>query len=264
MWRIFTYIAVLFAGAGGGYAAGSRHTAATVPETKISANPTESFKENSAKNSRLDLSISDNGVYRVRKVIDGDSIILENGVRVCYNGTRAPETGHYVKDPAPLAAEAMQRNAELVEGKQVRLLLAKDPFDIHGRLIARVMLPAPLSDGNKSGPANEAETDVGRQLVREGLSRAFGLGISAEEYHALKAVEETAKSEKAGMWGLEDQLRKSEKSGRPYCASGTSTLYHLATCPIALRIKAQNRHEYGSIEEAEEAGKNPCRKCVPR
>ena len=243
MRQILTYVAMLLIGAGGGYWLGARRALASPAQI-------------AQKTATLEMSLIDGGEYRVRKVIDGDSIILENGIRVCYHGVRAPETGHYVKDPAPLAAESTQRNAELVEGKLVRIVLAKDPFDIHGRVLARVLLPP--------ATAGSPDIDVGNLLVREGLGRAFGLGLAAGEYHAIRAIEETAKAEKSGIWGLEDKLRKAVKSGKPYCASGSSSLYHLATCPTAMRIKPENRHEYGSIEEAEEAGKNPCRRCVPR
>jgi micrococcal nuclease len=243
MRQILVLIAVFIVGGCAGFWLGARRASFAVAPI-------------SPKTATLEMSLVDGGQYRVRKVIDGDSLILENGIRVCYFGVRAPESGHYVKDAAPLAAESTQRNAELVEGKLVRLSLAKNPFDIHGRVLARVFLPP--------AEAGVAETEVGNLLVHEGLGRAFGLGLAAEDYRALKAIEETAKAEKAGIWGLEDKLRKAAKSGKPYCASGSSGLYHLASCSTALRIRPENRHEYGSIEEAEEAGKNPCRRCVPR
>ena len=72
-----------------GYWLGLRHTVAAAPPS-------------APKTATLDMSLTDGAQYRVRKVIDGDSIILENGIRVCYHGVRAPEAGHYVKDPAPM------------------------------------------------------------------------------------------------------------------------------------------------------------------
>jgi endonuclease YncB( thermonuclease family) len=204
----------------------------------------------------LDMSVTDGGLYRVRKVIDGDSVILENGLRVCYHGVRAPETGHFVKDAAPLGAEAANRNAELVEGKEVRLKLAREPFDIHGRILASLLIQS-------SDPA-VPEIDAGQLLVKEGLARAFGMGLSHDEYEAMKKLELQAKSAKSGIWGLEDKLRGADASSKPYCAASGSTLYHLSTCSTAKRIHPENRHEYATIEEAEESGLNPCRRCVPK
>ncbi len=257
--RVLLYAFLVLIGAAGGYAAGAYQHVSAAPSTA----PTHPAPVPISKNpsATLDMQIADGGLYRVRKVLDGDSVILENGVRVCYHGIRAPEMGHYVKDAAPMAQEATQRNAELVEGKQVKLTLAKDPFDIHGRILARVTLQPATVTGAEAGAA---VIDVGSLLIKEGLARSFGLGLAPDDYRELKNLEETARKEKAGLWSLEDKVRADTKNGKPYCASGSSSLYHLATCPLAKRIRAENRHEYASMDEAEEAGKNPCRKCVAR
>ena len=211
---------------------------------------------------RVDLSVVDGGIYRVRKVIDGDTIVLENGLHVRYNGMNAPETGHFVHDVAPIAAEATQRNIALVEDKRVRIRLGRDPLDIHGRLIAHVMI---LPEEN---PDFKEETDAGFVLVREGLARTMGVGISKDENDAVKKLEDAAKAAKLGIWGLEEHIRKT--GAKPYCATSYSNspvddhkIYHLITCPLALRIKAANRHEYASIEEAEAAGLRP-HSCVAK
>ena len=266
MQRVLLSIVLLASGGVAGYFVGAHRaappekTAATTATNPGTALPPQGAVVTTSPDSKkvvaLDMAISDGGLYRVRKVIDGDSVILENGVRVCYHGVRAPEMGHYVKDAAPLAQEATQRNVELVEGKQVRLALSKDPFDIHGRVLARVTLPASQPDA--------ADVDVGNTLVKEGFARAFGLGLSSDDYHALKHIEDDARRDKAGIWSLEDKVRATTPGGKPYCSSSTSSIYHLATCPLAKRIRAENRHEYASSDAAEEAGKNPCRKCVPR
>jgi len=251
MKQILLWIVIFAAGGAVGFFAGTRvHVQPTIAAAPAPVQVSAEGKRT------LDMSVTDGGLYRVRKVIDGDSVILENGLRVCYRGVRAPETGRFVKDPAPLGAEATTRNAELVEGKQVRLLLAREPFDIHGRIIARLIIPS-------SDPA-AAEVDAGQILVKEGLARPFGMGLTHDENEAMKHLELQAKNAKSGIWGLEEKLRASEPSGKPYCASSGSSLYHLAACSSAKRIRPENKHEYATIEEAEEAGLNPCRKCVPK
>ena len=82
----------------------------------------------------LDLSVNDGGIYRVRKVVDGDTVMLENGVHVRYLGINTPEMGHFVKDQAPLAVEATSRNISLVEGKRIRLRLAPEPLETPRRV----------------------------------------------------------------------------------------------------------------------------------
>lgn len=205
----------------------------------------------------LDLSIVDGGVYRVRTVVDGDTIALENGLHIRYNGVNAPEMGHFVKDRAPLAEEATARNTQLVEGKQVRVKLSRDPLDLYGRVCARVF----VIEGDPAHPTKE--TDVGEVLLKEGLAKLMALGTTPEETHELKKSEEAAREAKVGMWGLEEKLRK-EGSAKPFCAAEKSPLYHLIACSTAKRITPANLHLYASAEEAETVGLKPCGKCVPK
>jgi micrococcal nuclease len=200
----------------------------------------------------VDLRVTDGGTYRVRSVVDGDTIVLENGLHVRYHGVNCPEAGHFVKDAAPLSSEATTRNIELVEGKRVRLRLAEEPLDKYGRVIAHVLV---LDE-------KDATFDVGKQLLRDGLGRVMTLGLSPAEQAELKECENTARASKLGMWGLEEKVRAG--GVKPYCASTTGKVYHIAVCSVAARIKAVNRHEYQTADEAEAAGLNPCSVCKPR
>ncbi|MFH0939955.1 MAG: thermonuclease family protein [Planctomycetota bacterium] len=204
----------------------------------------------------LDLRIIDGGVYRVRNVVDGDTIVLENGLHVRYHGANTPEKGRFVKDFAPMAAEATARNIELLKGKRARLRLANEPIDVHGRLVARVFA-VPEDDQSL-----DTETDIRAVLIKEGLARSMAMDTTREEAHALKALEEEAKAAKVGLWGLEAKVRSDD--GKLYCATSTSAIYHLVNCSIAQRIKAANRHTYASSAEAEAVGLKPCHKCITK
>ena len=59
--------------------------------------------------------------FLVTKVIDGDTIQLENGEKVRYIGINTPETHHPTKGIEPYGKEAEEVNKKLVEGKRVRL-----------------------------------------------------------------------------------------------------------------------------------------------
>ena len=181
-----------------------------------------------AETPAIDLSVMDGGVYRVRHVSNGDSIVLESGIRVRYDGVNAPELKRsFVEDKAPLAAEATARNIDLVEGKRVRLRLAADRLDPYGRVVARVLV-VPDESGGTSG-----EVDVGDTLVKEGLARAVEWGVRPDDAQRLKDLERQAKAAKLGLWGLEEKEGAAPTEVKPYVASSTSQIYHLATCPEA-------------------------------
>lgn len=71
-------------------------------------------------------------VATVREVIDGDTVVLNNGQKVRYLGVNAPEHGQ------PYAREATDFNRQLVSSVSVRLEFDKVQQDRYGRLLAYV------------------------------------------------------------------------------------------------------------------------------
>ena len=57
--------------------------------------------------------------FLVTKVIDGDTIALENGEKVRYLGIDTPELHHPKKEVECFAYQAHEKNKELVLGKKV-------------------------------------------------------------------------------------------------------------------------------------------------
>jgi micrococcal nuclease len=78
--------------------------------------------------------------FKVRWVVDGDTIILNDGRRVRYIGIDAPETGYKERKAEPFANEARAYNVKLVARKQVRLEFDIDRKDDYGRLLAYVFI----------------------------------------------------------------------------------------------------------------------------
>ncbi|MBI5902942.1 MAG: thermonuclease family protein [Deltaproteobacteria bacterium] len=122
----------------------------------------------------------------VKKVIDGDTIAVEGGDRVRYLGIDAPESGE------PFYEEARQRNAALVGGKTVRLVICgEERRDKYGRLLAWV-----YSDG----------VLVNRTLLSEGLARLFIIPpCGLEKAGDFDKAEKEAIGRKAGLWSANTQ-----------------------------------------------------------
>ena len=136
----------------------------------------------------------------VTKVIDGDTIRLEDGRLVRYLGIDAPELRKKVKslwvyDPQPFAEEAAKLNKNLVEGKKV--LIELDPVlprqDKFGRLLAYVFIDKIM---------------VNEELVKRGLAKA-------ETHHPLImkyrkrfwSLEEGAWTGKRGLWAEQNRTK---------------------------------------------------------
>jgi|GEM_PF-628842 len=82
--------------------------------------------------------ISNNNEFFVKRVIDGDTIELENGEVVRYIGINSPETVRPEYPVECFGGEASEKNKELVLGKRVVLKKDISEKDKYGRLLRYV------------------------------------------------------------------------------------------------------------------------------
>jgi len=115
----------------------------------------------------------------VVRVIDGDTIELQDGHRVRYLGIDTPETGEFYAD------EATTRNRQLVEGKMIELQRGKRDQDEYGRFLRYVYV-----DG----------TFVNAELVAQGFAHAYIFDPDERYSQILVQLEQYAKMSKRGLW----------------------------------------------------------------
>jgi micrococcal nuclease len=122
-----------------------------------------------------------NELYKVTRVIDGDTIELENGEKVRYLGIDTPETTGDC-----FATQATNRNKELVLGKIVSLEsdATQGNRDRYNRLLRYVYV-----DG----------TEVNAILVLEGYAKVY-LEYPVKKTSLYISLEDEAKSSGYGMW----------------------------------------------------------------
>lgn len=118
--------------------------------------------------------------YFVSKIIDGDTIELEDGVRVRYIGINAPEmtTKCY-------AQEATDFNRQLVEGKSVTLEKDISETDKYDRLLRYVYLDGVM---------------VNEKLVAEGFAQVATYPPDVKYASRFLAAQKQAKLDKLGLW----------------------------------------------------------------
>jgi micrococcal nuclease len=115
----------------------------------------------------------------VIQVIDGDTIVIEGGNHVRYIGIDSPESNEFYY------AEARQMNADLVEGKQVRLESDVTDKDKYGRLLRYVYA---------------GDTLVNAEIVRQGCAWATAYPPDIKYQVYLEAMEKEARQLKRGFW----------------------------------------------------------------
>lgn len=128
--------------------------------------------------------------FLVVRVIDGDTIKLENGETIRYLLIDTPET---TEEPVDCyGREATERNRELVEGQRVRLERDATDRDAYGRLLRYVYVDDML---------------VQAELVRDGYGFVYSRQPDVKYLRDMAALERQAREEGAGLWGACDEHR---------------------------------------------------------
>lgn len=174
----------------------------------------------------------------VERVVDGDTIVIEQGEKVRMIGINTPESVDPRRPVEFYGKEASRYTKELLEGKKVFLQWGTTPKDRYGRWLAWVWLP----DG----------TFVNGKLVAQGYAQVYTFKDNPEHAEYLLELQKQAREKKLGLWG-----KKTAVSG--FVASKNSKVYHEKGCPGAKGIEQQNVVEFSSEKEAIESGRRMCK-----
>ncbi len=117
---------------------------------------------------------------RVARVIDGDTILLENGTRVRYIGMDAPELAG-----SCFSKEATDENKRLVEGKSIRLVKDISETDKYQRELRYVYT---------------GDVFVNDALVRQGFARATPVKPDVKFSKEFVAAQTEARENNRGLW----------------------------------------------------------------
>ena len=158
---------------------------------------------------KVAIPLGSSGIYRVKDVIDGDTIELEDGRLVRYLCIDTPELRHregkrWAYDPQPFAEEARALNRKLVQGRKVRLEFDQQRKDRFGRLLAYVFVKmdfaAPATyDGEVF--LDSHEIFVNAYLLREGVARLLVIPPNRRYAGHLEKVEAEARKAQRNLWG---------------------------------------------------------------
>jgi len=136
----------------------------------------------------------------VRRVIDGDTLQLENGERVRLIGIDTPEmhtsdklyrdsqrSGEDIRAIQKLGQRAYEFTKKLVEGKRVSLEFDVERQDKYGRLLAYVYL-------KKDG------TFVNAQIVQEGYASLMTIPPNVKYADLFLKLYQEARKNRRGLW----------------------------------------------------------------
>ncbi len=122
---------------------------------------------------------------RIIRVVDGDTVELEDGRKVRLIGIDTPELHHPTKPVMFFAEEAFQFTRRLVEDRDVRVEYDQERTDKYGRTLAYLY----LSDG----------TFVNAEIVRQGYGLAY-TRFPFRYKEDFKKYEQEARERERGLW----------------------------------------------------------------
>lgn len=128
---------------------------------------------------------------KVTKVIDGDTIEIERGLKVRYIGVDTPETVDPRRPVQCFGKEAANKNRELVEGEVIILEKDVSDTDKFGRLLRYIYLP--LEDGKL--------LFINDYLIREGFAKASSFPPDIKYQEQFLQAEQEARNQGRGLWG---------------------------------------------------------------
>lgn len=132
------------------------------------------------------------GIYRVQRVVDGDTLVLEGGARVRLIGADTPETVQPNHPVEPFGPEATTFTKEFVNenGGEVYLQMDRERKDRFDRFLAYVFVDDRM---------------LNEELIRAGLATArTEFNYSPSMKRRFRQAEEDAKAEGRGLWSSKE------------------------------------------------------------
>ena len=128
------------------------------------------------------------GTYRVQRVVDGDTFVLDNRAKIRLWGADTPETVHPRLPVEPFGPEAVDFTKRFIArgGGAVRLQMDRERIDKYGRFLAYVWVDDRM---------------LNEELIRAGLASAeTGYNYSQSMKTRFRRAEDEAKSNRRGIW----------------------------------------------------------------
>lgn len=188
------------------------------------------------------------GYYRVKKVLDGDTIKLENGRKVRLLAINAPEVAGRNKLEEQGGEAAKQWLIKKLQGKKVRLEYDQEKKDKYGRTLAHVF--------------TDKDEHINLMLLRLGLAHLNLYPSNTLYLKQLTVAQQQAEQQTKGIWSLDnfqvkpiDQIDKNNYrgwqrlTGQAKKIKQTRKYFYLQfSDKFSARISKANRHLFPAIK----------------
>lgn len=186
--------------------------------------------------------------YKVSRIIDGDTIVVEKLGKVRYIGVNTPEIEHGNKPGQPYGVEAQEANGKLVQGKSVKLEFDIEQRDKYGRLLAYVYV---------------GKTFVNAWLVEMGYAQVMTIPPNVKYQSRFLKLQKEARRSFRGLWEQNPIQSQSNMAIQAYWGNMKTHRFHYPWCKDAKKVNTDHLRFYPNRQDAVDAGLSPCKICKP-
>jgi endonuclease YncB( thermonuclease family) len=150
------------------------------------------FSATSLGANKLKLTAGEIGV--AASVLDGDTLYLEDGLKVRLSAIQAPKLplGRKGFKAWPMGEEAKAALTALTQGRRVQLYYGGNKRDRYGRALAQLYTLTARGD---------RDLWIQEEMIRLGLARVYTWPDTWQDSEALYAAERAARASERGIWG---------------------------------------------------------------
>jgi len=182
--------------------------------------------------------------HLVKRVVDGDTLLLDNNRFVRYIGINAPEVQHGNEDAEPFGIEAKSYNGRLVGKREIYMVYGQEKSDRYGRGLGYVY--------------TREKIFLNRTMLEQGWAYCLFKPPNIRYHDLFLKTQRLAMQEQRGMWcELEVQALN-------LVANRRSRRFHRQGCPFGMQTGKANRIIFSSLWEAFWEGYAPCKRCFPK
>ena len=165
----------------------------------------------------------------VSQIVDGDTLMLDNGLIVRLIGIQAPHLalGRDGLEDWPKSSDAKQALSDLTLGKPVLLRYGGETKDRYGRLLAQLFV------------TGAEPVWVQQQMLARGMARVYSFPDNRACLPELFAAETKARTSALGIWS--DPYYRVRRAGRPADFSVLSGHYELVEGRVLAADKSGGR-----------------------
>ncbi len=132
--------------------------------------------------------------YQIKKIYDGDTLLLDNGTKVRFLGINTPEIAKRDKIAEAGGEEAKQWLIKKLKNTKIKLRYDLERKDKYGRVLAHVF--------------TKNNEHINLQLVANGLATVNIYPPNLKYVDQLITAQQQAESQKLGLWAMSDYAVK--------------------------------------------------------